>query len=73
MQRFPAFPLMPEVDESMCHEQWMRRSEQAVELTWLRGLSQRQRDETDAEAREPSLRTAEPDEARREPVGVAEG
>jgi hypothetical protein len=63
---------MPEVDESMCHEQWMRRSEQAVERSWLRALSQRDRDAADADPRGPDLRAAEPAEARREPVGAVE-
>jgi hypothetical protein len=29
----------------MCHERWVRHSEDAVERAWLRTLSQRQRDD----------------------------
>ena len=58
----------------MCHEEWMRRSEQAVERSWLRALSQRDRAVADTQQ---SPREAEPkpslrDALRREPVGAAE-
>ena len=55
----------------MCHEQWMRRSEQAVERSWLRALSQRDRDTEETEPREPAMGVAEPAELR-EPVVALE-
>lgn len=54
----------------MAHEQWMRRSEQALERSWLRALSQRDRD-----AQDPRRRAADPPrtkltDALREPVAA---
>lgn len=57
----------------MCHEEWMRRSEQAVERSWLRALSQRDRVAADDQPREPEVTAAlGRDAARGEPVGAAE-
>lgn len=55
----------------MCHERWITHSDAAVERSWLRPLSQRDRLEAprDDERRETEAEAPTPVPGRLEPVG----